>query len=546
MKGDFDFASGLDYTVRVFDGVRYVVDAAGHVIRALDEFDEYLYKRSKRPRNTDAAGGGEVKTEKDVSYSKDKTLSKTMYKPCIDGHTIGVGAEVLMRGLTTRLAQRAYADNIREFFKRLNRRKKFSSQFCLQLFVNENDRHVQMHWFRHVKDTNKYPAVHNMLVPYSTNELDASGETTNPLSGLEVNGYGVYQDRGYGRSLWSPASMQDLEEMSYKLGTTISTWQGNDLSTSLPSLPFVDWNMIASHPARSALYFANNPVGNPSTTTWQQQLKAVLVDGGVKYLFENKHGSDAFVEIIVVKVKRGREKEISGSSDSDTANTALGQYAAALGSAWVRKQQGIAGTDNLLGKIPAADDVFSNPWYPLLPEDHRNAANLSVHMTQKKRFKFALPSGAKRNVNISFGGHVWDPASVTVNELETNGVGGVHGKYTVGVIIAVNGQIVSSLNTRDTNSAQIVSRDMYSSGNVLIMGEYYETVQACVQGPDASSKFYSRSEIDPRIVSSSGWTTEAMQIIPPSQIIRGPHESVNIGHTMNDTAGNSSNVTERI
>jgi hypothetical protein len=505
-------------------------------------------------------------------YTKKNHHLNRSYPHIIDGHRMGIGAEQLLNTLVCRVNSPVTSDNIAEFLKRMNRKLTFNSQFCLQLFANEQQRHVQVHWFRHSSSDvgARYfgSGQHTLLLPTQIGASTLNGNPGAPdpnLPGLNVSAFGESQTFGIGATLYAPVSRQDLEEMSLKCFTSFPQFNeiggiakttsiggggGTVTQYGIEPLPFVEHAVGSnSHPVISKLQELNDVSAGVSPTTWRNRLKAVICDGGVEYLFENKHGTDAQIEVIVVKVKKGHEEEANIDGGSMNVNkeyiaSGLYDYSQELGKAWVKRKSAYAGTDQLNGKAPAVGDVMYNPYYPLLPEDTRNADVNKVHFSQKKRFKFCLPSGAKRTVKIPFGGHVYDPSHMRTTPAPSTYNNLLEPGLAVGVIIAVNGQIISSNSIKDANEdpsindrLQIVSRDMISGSNVVIMGEYYERVQACKLDSEPTTKLYSQGDIDPMLYPSTGWRTEPMQIIPSANIIRGSVLRTNIGHTTQDTSG---------
>jgi hypothetical protein len=562
-------ADTAETAIKVIDGVKYVVDIYGDIIdkysnlkRQYEGYHDEMMNRNAVPLNTSAGASGSSKTpERDVRQVKPKTkrdshLTRT-YPSVIDGNRMGIGAENLLNTLVCRLNPVAYSDNVAEFLKRMNRKLTYSNEFCLQLMSNEQERHVQMHWFRHSHSNATgyftWPNLAYVLQPSAADPINGNIGAPNPnLPGLNVLAFGEGQTQPNGSSLYAPVSRQDLEEMSMKCFTQSPSFDelanrsrvyevqsgSPDTVTVLgnASVPFQE-HVLGSHPRKSLLELGNLGPNSDHEAYWPNKLKAVIVDGGVNYLFENKHGTDCKIEIIVVKVKKGHE---------NVANGFLSGYASELGKAWVKRKSAWVGTDKLNGKAPLETDVFTNPYYPLLPEDSRNANIHDVHLTQKKRFAFCLPSGAKRSVKIPFGGHVYDPAHCRTTPTQGATTNLYEPGLAVGVIIAINGQMVSSFNTHANDNLQLISRDMISGTNVVVMGEYYERVQAAKLDSEPTSRMYSKGDIDPHLATSEGWETKAMQIVPSGNVLRGPTVANFIGHTTHQSNGFTGAAVEQL
>jgi len=532
----------VNMAVRTINGIKYYVDAAGHVHSTVNKIREKVSEFRKRHRNDSSP-----KEEADPQ-NQQRTKSSHMVVPGqLDLFT---GGDVQLPPLTARIGLPKTADNIKHFLETMNRKGFYRNEFQCQYVGDDQVRSCQMMIFRHRKSDRttssrflKATSTFNGPTINVGNPAVATG-----INGMGINFFNSSLGASQGKVMWSDVGLNDMEEYGLQLlGKHAVRDDVHYGETTVETVIESNDSAFGSAKLVLPLWVGQNNQSVSTASIPRKQYKAVIRDGGIQFDFQNKHPTGCFIELIVVRFKRDKFDNITSNIDLAGFDEPLKSYGACLGKAYVKKINEKQGSISAQGYQAAASDVLSNPYAPFLPTDSRNTDKNTEYMSQKSRYKFALPSGAKRHVKISFGGHVYDPrdtlggaatlAASTFNDL------------TIGIIIAINGQHMGALFTSNSG-AQLVSGNVCTGHNVFVKGEYYENIQALKMVPDSNSTVNTRGTIEGRVPTTAlpaNVTMSTYQMLAANTVQRREradgHVDPGIAYNMKDGNPVNDNIT---
>ena len=415
-----------------------------------------------------------------------------------------------------RLAKSVYADNISWLMYMLNRKSTLRACSEIQIIGDSEQRSCHMFTYRHRQTTSTIPASRTLL-PKNTlgtwyPKVDGTLVTNTSTIMLDLN-QGSTPEYYNGKCFYAPINIADLENQSFALmAPFIQQSYSMNSSTGNEPISMETFSAPLSY-VRSPYYnysAVQNGTTNVETPSFNRpNISPIIVDGGLKIDFSNKGPSGAFIEILVLKRKQNYNSAVPATNVANNADQPLNSYVTAIGSGYLTQHANNQGVVNLQGDQPQLNDVFSSPYHKLLPES-RYVKPANTIFSQKERFKFALPSGAKKHCKISFGGFTG------------TGRPGEEGfsPETVSVIIAINGQIQSAELSK--NGDNLVTGNICSPHNVMLNTEYYETVQAGKHNKPQTAA-YIKGDLDPRFYSGtlpSNVTAHPYQMIAADKILR--------------------------
>jgi len=418
-----------------------------------------------------------------------------------------------------RIAKSVYVDNMPWLINQLNRKMTLRAQAEVQIMGDSEQRSCHMFTYRHRHTTTTMPA-NRVLKPYNNSgvwypKVDGTVVGQMGIYALDLNQGGSNQAYYNGKCFYAPFNVADLENQSFQLMTPFfhasNVVTGNVNSVDTPNMENWQQGNLAAVSGYYALHTADgNPYNNELAKTYNRPIVSpTIVDGGVKLTFSNKGPSGAFIEVLVVKKKQTLEGTIPTSNTANGSDEPMNSYVTALGRGQKQKACNTQGVVYLDTDAISETAVIQSPYHKLLP-DSKYARKQDVDFSQKERFKFALPSSAKKTVNLNFGGF--------------NGIGDqiseVFCPDTVSVIIAVNGQIQSAEITK--NGDNLVTGNICSPHNVMCMLDYHETVQAAKQAMP-STKAYINGDVRPELKTGNwptGISAHPFQMIAAEKVFR--------------------------
>lgn len=489
------------------------------------------YATKKRKVDSDA-----IKTEKTFDPQNHNTFSKSKNLP-IGAVALFRGAEKVDSSLRLSIRKPVFLDPLKAYLQEFTRSRRMHMQFGLQYTGDDQQRSLHGLIFRHrlaVGDvsrvlkptvTFKFPVVNGVQTNIPFNFFDAS-------PGINDNG----------KVMVSPYCMGDLEE----LAATLTPYHANKLGdlgynqTSTSAGPSINappaWGSGGFLTAQ-ATWAQQYCLKRYDTTVGPTSFRAPIIvvgikTGGVKLYFENKHPVGSFVEVIVYKVRSDYAETLSVSYTSGAPDSPIAELEESRGRAYVDKASRNRNVNNGFGRVPLKTDVSFNPYFPLLPDDNLTGGvsfegPVKNYWSEKQRIKFAVASGHKRNVHVSFGGIKYDPANV-----------GADNGQLVMVCIAINGQMISAYATSGVDS--LISGDVCAGHNMVIRGEYYEQVYPLKITTPAA--IHSQMDMEPTIPSPPvSVTYNAYQILDPNSTQRAATSDVAAGTKYVMSDGNKSN-----
>lgn len=130
---------------------------------------------------------------------------------------------------------------------------------------------------------------------------------------------------------------------------------------------------------------------------------AILKTGGVRYTCVNRGGSGCNVDVHVFKLKK-KHIESHGQSSTLEWDDIVKSYQ----DAYIKRAHEIITADDLRGRDPQEEDIWSNPKYPLLPgSSHINRED--EYLTRLQKINCYIPSQGRKNINVVFPGRKYDP-----------------------------------------------------------------------------------------------------------------------------------------
>lgn len=528
------FAAGAGLSKGVVNALSQVAGNAAHM--AVHKMGE---PSLKRPR-TDAT---QVKTEVNADPQNHEVF-KPSGRPFVGGNSLYSGGEVVERPLSLSCGKPVQSDVLKAFLSDFLGTKRYKSQFGLQYVGDDQQRSCQGLLFRHRVTGAFSNAAFRVLKPTTTflaPTLNGGSGVGTQIAGLPYN----FFDVGYGNNMKcmiSPVNMMDIENIA--AGITPPSARGNyDIwSTSNPfaaasqedymDVPYATANLAGSSWVSG--YMTN---ANPVNTNQYRSPSSIVCaarQGGVKLYFENKHVSGAFVEVIQYKLRAPQSEQgiflpIFNASGPDSV---LANLESVCGGAYVDKAKANKASVYGTGHAPAITDVTQSPYYPLLPRTSQKYYGVNS-WSERSRTKFALASGHKRMLKVSFGGFKYDPKNLLNS---TNDFG-----ESILLVIAVNGQMVSAFAEQSSTGEQLITGDCASGHNMFIRGEYYEDIYPLkVQ---RAKTLFTQQSMEPRIPVSltAGVDIYPYQMLPASHALRGADVVLKPGAILKSADGEKDN-----
>jgi hypothetical protein len=541
------YATDANYRAKVNSAggkVWAAANAAGLTVQHWAKRAREWYAPDDAALNEDGIGSSAKET------NPQNVAVKTYTRQIRGASSIFAGGEVVGKPMSLRLGTAVAHDNIPAFLDHLNKKGTMRIEFVNQFVGDDQTRSCHMMVFRHRATLGSIAG--RILKPTATFSNPVIGAST-VVSALHSNFFDTSRATcSNGKVMYAGFNLGDIEENCMRLLSYNALERTDPITaTTFSAAPLViptailwnpldkvkaDWTAVQnSKSIMDDVYAGNNPTlqNNNPTVSQHREYRAVIRDGGVTIDFQNKHPTGCFVEIIVVKLK---ETHVSPAISliAATADQPLFSYTQAIGTGYLRKITSVLGSDDVGGRAPKIDDVFSSPYFPLLPPDPKNVDASLAHFSEKSRQSFALSSGAKRTVKLSFGGKVYDPNQDDDFSAYSN--------MSYGVIIAVNGQQTSAILQQGTD--HLISGDACTGHNLNMKCEYYEHLQACkLVNPDSTNLFI-RGQMEPKVVTASlpaGVTYHPYQILAANAVLRGNGPSVSAGNTFHQGDGNLAN-----
>lgn len=359
---------------------------------------------------------------------------------------------------------------------------------------------------------------------------------------------------------WAPLNRPDYEDMSWnlnhlRLGQPSTAYNSALGDTGYPDAGAKAYSYLTQDHAllvptnhRKMSNIDQNNVrsaGTASSFTLGAPYKYNMVFnyGTVHYYFMNKESNGCKVELIVYKHKKNHyaptlssDSQAAGlGGNSNSTGYALDSIKGAIGVGYMSTKAKLLGTDDLSGRTPTTEDIWSNPNFPLLPK-LRQTTQSEMPWTEVMRNVFIIPAGGRRAVDIQLPGEVYNPSSVVLARQPasepTGTVGvwpeaayGLWDEHTYGVVMTVNGIPV----TRDIHQADgkiyrpsgdpndpwvsgnyhlrgsdYLSLDCHCAANLQYYCAYTEHISACVYQHSKKNQIFVRGDaINPPVVAGT-------------------------------------------
>lgn len=535
---DPDFRKKVDWIVQT--GYSAGVKAGKFVYRIGSKLGQKIKNSNffnKRPR-TDGS------SSTTTSAAIDPQASDVFHKfrqPALGAQALFTGAEVVERPLSYRLSGRESLNPLKAFLRDFNLPKKYTSQFACQYVGDDQLRSCQGLVFRHVASLSTVDIATRVLKPNWTYKPVTIGSAPGTqITDLPYNFFDASIDNM--KTMVAPLNIYDMlalassitppagnlkNDIFYSPGASTTTTGQSDIN-QVDSWGQTSSALTTAVPSWVANYL--NKLDDPYTSTnfnVARSPKIVFASavGGVQLYFENKHPVGAFIEIIVYKNRRDAA-DVSPSFFNSSSDSIMSNLEAACGVSYVNRVCSMRANDYGSGDSPSRSDVTTSPYYPLLPKPDVRFYPTQCNFSEKHRMKFALGSGHKRSVRISFGGMKFDPRSMAE----------AWSSEQVVLVIAINGQMISGL--AQLGSENLITGDACSGHNVLVRGQYYERIYPlqCTRG----STLFTQQSMDPRITTSvAGVTFSPYIMIPAQNSIRNGNLQEEAGKIVDNFDGNS-------
>lgn len=501
--------------VETLENVLNAMDAAGRAstLAGAGYAARKIYKkyRSWKDRRNGA------NTDPQTLHSKRK--ARKVANGVVGVQSLEPHAELVQSPLKYRIKASYPQDMVQNFFRNYTSARNFHSQFGFQCVGEQQVRGIFGMIFRHNAGDAELAGFNGtsgsrLLLARPTYYPVTIGDISQVAyqTGLPYN-YLHWSDRNahQGKVFVAGTSMGDFEDMVAQI---TPPWMQafNSSHSAAQNQPNANGDFYVGQqagldgPVHDDTYHATNASTNRAFGKWVNAYKAerekldqtewnttdvqrpaqrfvCFRDGGVNLHFENKHPMGAFVECVVYTIKKQKLANvvIQANSDSNSPDNWLSQIFSDCGKNYLNKTAGQAyfqGAETLLGRLPTAADVTTNPYYPLLPKGSE-----SDTFSERERIKFALASGNKRSVNMKFGGLHYDPAAQMDHNVTLQNVNeSLHlpcHEHAILVVVAVNGQLVSvqastTAQATHTPNESLISGNAACGTNMIVKADYYE------------------------------------------------------------------------
>merc|ERR1711904_268801 len=150
--------------------------------------------------------------------------------------------------------------------------------------------------------------------------------------------------------------------------------------------------------------FGNNYMGALGTSF---KYNAVIKSGGVSFTCVNRGGSGCNVDVHLFKMKKKHVDNFGYWTSLDWS-----KIASPYEDAYLKRAHEIVTAENLRGRDPQKEDIWTKPKYPLLPGSRlMNAEDTLLNRVSKT--SYYIPSQGRKNINIRFPGAKYDPCDVS-------------------------------------------------------------------------------------------------------------------------------------
>lgn len=456
-------------------------------------------------QKTKRASGIEIQTDvkrkktsvKQTPQQANKTVASSTLSTTqsyYDSHLLQGAGEKRLTRLNVKLGKQLYPDLVTPFLKNLCGKGVIRMQFAGRCVSDVGKRHNHIQMFRHrlaqgsgynqgTLSENGYPTAmkNNILQPASSTNFYPCGPATgaaNPTYTHFSTGDTSFRDIVNNQTYWAPYNLADLEDSSWNLNA-LKMYPPNFLSGGNPTkiVNNVPNFQPKNHYRMSFLAYNNSHVAT-SSIPGTYKYKAVLNKGSICYDFLNKGTGGAKVEVVIYRVKKQQTLHWT-PADQDYVNKSL--YGP-IGAGYMDTCMAAAGTDDLGGRTPLVADIFDNAAYPFLPKlkATKQGTQPFVEVTRQT---FAMPAGARREVNIELPGLNYDPMNQQRAGLASSGGAlgqqSVFDEYTYGAMISCCG-VVCTNEMKDSNINEYFNvGDIISRCDIQFYGTYTEHIGAC-------------------------------------------------------------------
>lgn len=465
-------------------------------------------------------------------------------RPPIGASTVFAGGEVIERPLSLSIGKPVYVDVLKSFLQEFMGSRRYKCQFAVQYVGDDQTRSCQGMMFRHriaSTTTNLASRILKPTASFMQPTLNGASGVGTQITGLPYNFFDVsYQNNM--KCMVSPLGMGNIEDICAALtppcaASEYDVWSstGSRLTGADVGLLTVPNYTAGLTPQPGSSWVADLFSRFSSASTEVARSPDVVVacrQGGVKLFFENKHPVGAYVEVIQYKVRREYAKgSFNPTFNSSGYDWVMDRLEQACGASYVDKVLKNKVPDMSTGRTPVKSDVTTNPYFPLLPKSSTSNSPNFHYFSERSRIRFAIASGAKRMVNVKFGGFKYDPLTCLGPTFDTS--------ETVVLVIAVNGQMISAF--AQAGSDQLVTGDAAAGHNMFIRGEYYEDLFPLkVSRPKT---LFTYGEMQPKIpsVDTPGVSLSAYQILDARTQHRGNNITMEAGAVIDPTDGDDAN-----
>lgn len=505
---------------------KWGIDKLRQMARDSEEFAER--RKSKR-----------IKTEAGLDPQNHNTHKATKLPP-LGVSTLFAAGEVIERPLSLGIGSRKYNDVLRNFLRELNYSRIWKSQFACQYVGDDQVRSCHGMLFRHREPRSRTNVTSRQLKNSMSYESPMIGIPPQlAIAGLPYNFFDASTDNM--KCMLGTINMYDIEEIAASItpphaNSLIDTW--GTRTQLFAGLNQVGVNQVPAASnlgtlSSSALWvhsYLQNLDNTAATLDSVPKVTVAVKTGGVKLFFENKHPVGAYVEIVMYKMKR-EDVRFAGNWVSSGYDTIMDDLERACGQSYVRDTVSGRAVDYGTGHQPNKTDVTISPYYPLLPQSHSRGGSFENDWknkwTEKTRTKFALASGHKRHVNLSFGGCKYDPRYTVSDDCSE----------AVLVVIAINGQMISALAENGVN--QLITGDICAGHNMFVRGEYYEDICPLKVDRNLKKQLYCQFDMEPSIPleNTTNVTVTPYMILPVNKAQRGDNTKMEAGVKVDNTDG---------
>jgi len=525
-----------------------------------------------------------LKINKNVKTVASQTIATSQsYYDC---QLLMNAGEKRLTKLNVKLGKQLYPDVITPFLQQMNQNATIRMQFAGRCITDANSiRHNHVQMFRHRLSTgatfnqghttvpadpsatppipaqnyNPYPPAFrkNFLLPFNSKKfyVNGSSNATTPSGAYLDVGKTPFSDIATNETYWSPYNLADLEDCSWSLNKIKlypSQWgypyKATDTVAAPVSTPILGL-IKDTQPFQENLHFRSSlmafnnslqaviPDGTiPPAVTGPRparyKYKANIHTGNVSYDFMNKGTGGAKVEVLVYRVKRNQVLDFDVSSQTTSQSYVNDVISEPIMQGYLDTCLAKQGTDNLGGRAPLSTDVKDNAQFPFLP-NLKATKQGALPFTEVSRQTFAMPSGSRRELTVTFPGIFYDPRGQPMvnpdgDPLDSVGHSNYHpsifDEYSYAIMISVCG--VPSTNEMHANLSGVTAvayniGDVISRADVQFYGTYTENIGAACYKVDKKAIMYSAGSLVDTVVTGSLPTDSVVTEHPVSILPQG-------------------------